>query len=103
MTSARLFHIDSNKAGGVMGTSIKELHNRFYTLPDNIRLDEIPSNFYRTYVWTNHVYLYTAILHFSFIFFFMYLGVRELSLFNVLSVLLWILALAINLKGHPFL
>jgi len=30
----------------------------------------------------------------------MYLGVRELSLFNVLSVLLWILALAINLKGH---
>jgi len=83
-----------------MGTSIKELHNRFYTLPDNIRLDEIPSNFYRTYVWTNHVYLYVAILHFSFIFFFMYLGVRELSLFNVLSVLLWILALAINLKGH---
>jgi class 3 adenylate cyclase len=51
---------------------------------------------------TNHLYLLTALIHFSFIFLFLLLGVKELALFNILSVLLWSFSFIMNLKGFMF-
>lgn len=78
---------------------VNKFFTRLYSLPDQLQKDLVTSTFYRTYVWSNHVYLYTAILHFCLIFFFAYLGIRELALFNILSVLLWISAIVFNLRG----
>jgi len=82
-----------------MEISFKSIYQRFYTLPDRLYSVNINTNLYRSYVITNHLYLLTALLHFSFIFLFMLLGVKELALFNILSVLLWSFSLVMNLKG----
>jgi class 3 adenylate cyclase len=85
-----------------MEESIKSIYQRFCTLPDRLDSININPNFYRTYVVTNHLYVLTALIHFSFIFLFIILGVKELALFNILSVLLWLFSLVMNLKGFMF-
>ena len=67
----------------------------FYELPANL-----PSNYLRTYIFTNYAFLLFGLLHFQAIFTFALLGVKILALYNIASVLIWAIAIYFNLKGN---
>ena len=67
----------------------------FYELPANL-----PSNYLRTYVFTNYAFLLFGLLHFQAIFTFALVGVKILALYNIASVLIWAIAIYFNLKGN---
>ena len=50
----------------------------FYELPANL-----PSNYLRTYIFTNYAFLLFGLLHFQAIFTFALLGVKILALYNI--------------------
>ncbi len=74
---------------------VQKLFKPFYELPANL-----PSNYLRTYVFTNYAFLLFGLLHFQAIFSFALAGVKILALYNIASVLIWAIAIYFNLKGN---
>ena len=74
---------------------VKKLFQRFHELPENL-----PSNYYRSYVFINYAFLLAGFLHVIVIFLFAFLGVKILALYNILSVFIWALTIYFNLKGY---
>ncbi len=74
---------------------VKKLFQRFHELPENL-----PSNYYRSYVFINYAFLLAGLLHLLAIFLFTLSGVRILALYNILSVFIWALTIYLNLKGY---
>ena len=74
---------------------IQKLFQRFHELPENL-----PSNYYRSYVFVNYAFLLAGFLHLIAIFLFALIGVKILALYNIASVFIWALTIYFNLKGN---
>ena len=73
---------------------VKEIFNKFHELPENY-----PPKYYRFFVFVNYAFLLAGLFHFAFIFIFALLGIKILSLYNILSCLIWAFCIYLNLKG----
>ena len=73
----------------------KKFLQRFHELPNNV-----PANYFRSWVFLNYSSLIALIFHFLCIFMFALVGVKTLSLFNIASTIIWAFALYSNLKGY---
>lgn len=74
---------------------VKKLFQRFHELPNNL-----PANFFRSWVFLNYAYILGGIIHFTWIFMFALAGVKPLALFNIASTIFFSFALYYNLKGY---
>jgi hypothetical protein len=74
-------------------------YNKFYQLIHELP-DNLPTNFFRSWVFLNYAYLIAGIIHLTFIFMFTLIGVKLLALFNIASAIIWAFALYYNLKGY---
>jgi sigma-B regulation protein RsbU (phosphoserine phosphatase) len=73
----------------------KKNFQRFHELPNNV-----PANYFRSWVFLNYSSLIALIFHSLCIFMFALVGVKTLSLFNIASTIIWVFAFYFNLKGH---
>jgi len=73
----------------------KKNFQRFHELPNNV-----PANYFRSWVFLNYSSLIALIFHFLCIFMFALVGVKTLSLFNIASTIIWVFAFYFGLKGH---
>jgi sigma-B regulation protein RsbU (phosphoserine phosphatase) len=73
----------------------KKLFQHFHDLPDNL-----PANYFQSWVFINYAFLIGGTFHFLWIFMFALLGVQPLALFNIVSTIIWAFAIYYNLKGH---
>jgi sigma-B regulation protein RsbU (phosphoserine phosphatase) len=78
-----------------MRVSGKELFKKFHQLPENLTTKD-----YRSFVFINYAFLVAGMFHFAFIWVFAALGVQVLSIFNILSTLIWIFVIWLNLRGY---
>jgi sigma-B regulation protein RsbU (phosphoserine phosphatase) len=74
--------------------SIKKFFQRFHELSENI-----PASHYRSWVLINYSCMMGGVVHFLFIFLFALVGVVPLALLNIVSSIIWALAVYYNLKG----
>ena len=72
----------------------KKLFQRFHELPDNL-----PTDHYRSWILMNYACTMGGVVHFLFIFTFALVGVIPLSLWNIISVVIWGFATYSNFKG----
>lgn len=79
-------------------STIKALFQRFSRCPENV-----PSRHYRFFVFGNYFYFFDIFTHGTAIPLNSFYGVHGVALFNVGSVLIYILALYFNLQGRLIL
>ncbi|MBT8352466.1 MAG: SpoIIE family protein phosphatase [Deltaproteobacteria bacterium] len=73
---------------------VKELFKKFHELPE-----KFPPKHYPYFVFANYAFLMAGTFHFAFIFVFAFLGIKILSIYNLLSTLIWAFCIYLNLKG----
>ena len=73
----------------------KNLLQRLHELPDNL-----PANFFRSWVFLNYAYILGGIIHLTWILMFALVGVKPLALSNIASTIFFSFALYYNLKGY---
>jgi len=79
--------------------------SKLFLLLRRILLEQPPAineNNYPNYVPINIITMFGAINHLGWLFFFWYIEVYPLAIFNILSVALWLFAIFLCRKGHLF-
>ena len=83
-----------------MSSIFIKLQTIFTKLPENLSAQYTEANYYRFLVTANYGYFSSGIIHSLLVLFFFLIGVNSLAIYNLASVVLWVIVIKINLKGH---
>ena len=73
----------------------KKIIEKFHTLPDDVSGKQ-----HRFFVFTNYAFLVAGLFHFAFIWIFALLDLPLLSIYNIISSVLWGGCIYLNLQGR---
>lgn len=81
-----------------MKKTLEYAYLAFFKTPQYLK-----SSYYSAFTTMNLTYALSGLIHALFILLFLFLGVRWLAIYNVISVLMWLIAFSLNRLGYIFL